>query len=140
VVSIFLYNCGIWTLIAKLENQIDVFQRMFLRRILGIRYPKKITNAELYKVTKQEAWSTVCRKRRLTLFGHTCRLPEGAPARTTLLEALKPIKHAVGGQQHTLIRTIKKDFKKVGVTMEQAQQIAQNKQEFQTLVRRVMSC
>ena len=31
--SIFLYQCGIWTLTAKLNQTIDIFQRRFLRRI-----------------------------------------------------------------------------------------------------------
>ena len=137
---IFLYNCGLWTLTAKLEHQIDVFQRNFLRRLLNITYPKKISNSELYKVTKQTPWSSVCRQRRLTLFGHTCCLPVGAPARNTLIEALKPIKHMVGGQHHTYLRSIKKDFGKVGKSLEEALQIAQHKQEFRALVRSVMSC
>ena len=138
--SIFLYNCGLWTLTVKLEHQIDTFQRAFLRKILGITYPRKITNVELYKVTQQEPWSTVCRKRRITLFGHTCRLPQGAPARSALLEALKPTKHTVGGQKLTYIRLIKKDLKRANITLENAVQVAQNKHEFRALVRRVMSC
>ena len=136
----FLYNCGLWTLTRKLENQIDVFQRAYLRRIIGIKYPKKISNAELYKVTKQTPWSIVCRERRLTLFGHTCRLPEGAPARETLHEVLKPVKLMVGGQQLTYIRLIRNDFRKVGITLQTAMQIAQDKHEFRALVRCVMSC
>ena len=46
VCSIFLYQCGIWTLDKKLENKIDVFQRVFLRRLVGIYFPKKISNKE----------------------------------------------------------------------------------------------
>jgi hypothetical protein len=138
--SIFLYNCGLWTLTTKLEYRIDVFQRLFLRRILGVRYPKKITNIELYKVTKQEPWSTICRRRRLTLFGHICRLPEQAPARITLQEVIRPVKHMIGGQRLTYIRRVKSDFHKVNISIEQAQRIAQDKKDYRALVRRVMSC
>ena len=52
ITSIFLYQCGIWTLPQYLNNKIDVFQRSFLRRIVGITYRKNITNKELYKITK----------------------------------------------------------------------------------------
>ena len=47
----------------------------------------------------------------------------------TLIEALKPIKHMVRGQHHTYLKTIKKDFGKVGKMLEEVLQIAQNKQE-----------
>ena len=117
--SIFLHQCGIWTLTKKLESSVDVFQRLFLRRVVGIRYPKNITNQELYKITKQIPWSETCKKRRLTLFGHTNRLPYGAPSREALLECLKPIKRPVGGQKLTLIKLIRNDFQTVGETFDE---------------------
>ena len=137
--SIFLHQCGIWTLTKKLESSVDVFQRLFLRRVVGIRYPKNITNQELYKITKQIPWSETCKKRRLTLFGHTNRLPYGAPSREALLECLKPIKRPVGGQKLTLIKLIRNDFNTVGETRESSLQISSNKKDYQKLVRSVMS-
>ena len=139
VTSIFLYQCGIWTLTKKLNNNIDVFQRVFLRRIVGIRYPKKITNIELYKITNQRPWSEACKHRRLSLFGHTCRLPLGAPSREALTEALRPVKKLVGGQKTTLLGTIKSDLNTVGISIANAQQIAQDKKEFHKLINSVMS-
>ena len=139
VTSIFLYQCGIWTLTKKLNNSIDVFQRMFLRRIVGIRYPKRITNIELYKITNQQPWSEACKHRRLSLFGHTCRLPLGAPSREALTEALRPVKKLVGGQKTTLLGTIKSDLNTVGISIANAQLIAQDKKEFRKLINSVMS-
>jgi hypothetical protein len=137
--SIFLHQCGIWTLTKKLENSVDVFQRLFLRRVVGIRYPKIITNQELYKIIKQIPWSETCKKRRTTLFGHTNRLPYGAPSREALLECLKPIKRPVGGQKLTLIKLIRNYFNTVGETLESALQISSNKKDYQKLVRSIMS-
>src|SRR6266581_2799535 len=57
VSSIFLYNSELWTLTKKLENEIDVFQRILLRRILKIKYPYIITNENLYKRTKIIPWT-----------------------------------------------------------------------------------
>ena len=62
VSSIFLYQCCIWTLTVKREREIDIIQRRYLRRLIGIRYPKKITNNELYKITRQTPWSVICKK------------------------------------------------------------------------------
>ena len=36
--SIFLYNSEIWSLTQALENDIDVFQRKLLRKIMGYKY------------------------------------------------------------------------------------------------------
>ena len=137
--SIFLHQCGIWTLTEKLEKAVNVFQRLFLRRVVGICYPKKISNKELYKITKQTPWSELCRKRRLTLFGHTLRLPEGAPSKEALFECIKPVKRPVGGQKQTLIKLIRKDLNSVNRTLEEAIQTAQNKRQYKALVESVMS-
>ena len=107
---------------------------MFLRRTVGIRYPKKITNIELYKITNQRPWSEKCRLHRLTLFGHTCRLPTGAPSKEALKEVLTQVLKLPGGQKNTLIETIKKDFESVEidgkrVTITKAKKIAQDKHE-----------
>ena len=137
--SIFLHQCGIWTLTKKLENHINVFQNNFLRWIVGIRYPKKISNAELHKITNQRPWSEVCRRRRLSLFGHTCRLPQEAPSRKALFEALRKVPKLAGGQKKTLIGLIKEDLKTVGETIANAIDIAQDKHKFQELVLSVVS-
>merc|ERR1712240_816745 len=101
---------SIWklALTKHLNHKIDVFQRVFLRRIIGIKSQKgkNISNDALYKTTHQKPWFETCRYRRLTLFGHTYRLPEGAPSKETLNECLKPYKRLVGGQKTTLLGTI----------------------------------
>ena len=115
---------------------------MFLRRIVGIRYPQKITNIELYKITNQRPWSEKCRLHRLILLGHTCRLPIGAPSKEALKQVLTPVLKLPGGQKTTLIGTIKKDFESVeidGKRLPKAQTIAQNKKEYSELVNCVTS-
>ena len=49
VTSVFLYNSELWTLTKKLGEDIDIFQRKQLRRILNIYWPEKISNDELYR-------------------------------------------------------------------------------------------
>ena len=142
--SIFLYQCGTWTLTDKLNHKIDVFQRLFLKRNVGIRHNNKsnksISNKELYKITNQKQWSVTCQFRKLTLFGHTCRLPKGAPSRDALEESLRPVKKLVGGQKTTLISTIIRDFKTIDKTIGDAILTAPNKKEYRSLVDSVMSC
>ena len=78
VASVFLYK--LWTLTKKLENTVNTFQRRHLRKILGIHWPKKITNIELYTKTKTEEWSITIQRRRLNWLGHLMRLHPETPA------------------------------------------------------------
>ena len=50
VESIFLYNCELWTLTQSLEDQIDIIQRQFIRRILNIRWYERTRTAAITKV------------------------------------------------------------------------------------------
>ena len=50
----------------KKKNEIDVFRRNLLRKILKIRYPYTIRNVDLYRGTNEEIWSQVIRTRRLS--------------------------------------------------------------------------
>ena len=51
--SVLLYNCGTWALTKTDEEKLDSFHRKQLRRVLGIRYPTKISNKSLYKKCDQ---------------------------------------------------------------------------------------
>ncbi len=77
-------------------NALDAFHRRQLRYALGIYYPKKISNAELYRRTRVRPWSVVVKERRLRFLGHVLRLNSDAPARQSLQEALKPAKRKQG--------------------------------------------
>ena len=83
--SIFLYNSETWTLItASHIKQIHSFHRRLMRTVLHVRWPRIITNEDLYRRTKAEPWSkTICR-RRLNWLGHVMRLDEKTPARVAL--------------------------------------------------------
>ena len=89
VTSIFMYNSELWTLTKKLENEIDVFHRKFLRWILKIHYPFTIRNETLYEKTNEMKWSKVIETRRLRWTGHLLRLPEETPAWKAFAESNK---------------------------------------------------
>ena len=73
--SIFLYMFSeLWTLTNTKNNQINAFHRRQLRNVIGFGWPKKISNQDLYKLTKQEHWSKTFKRRRLNWFGHLMRL------------------------------------------------------------------
>ncbi len=82
--SIFLYNSETWTLTEQLNKSVDSYQRRLLREVLNIRWPRIITNEDLYRRTRVEPWSRTIRRRRLNWLGHVMRLDERTPARTAL--------------------------------------------------------
>ena len=59
------------------------------------------SNDKLYKATKQTPWSEKIAKRRLTFFGHVCRLPDTTPVKIALREALRPSKKTRGRPKNT---------------------------------------
>ena len=69
--SAFLYNSEFWSMTATAEKKIDSFHRRMLRQaIVHVRWPKKISNANLYRNTKVEPWSKTINRRRLNWLGH----------------------------------------------------------------------
>ena len=51
--SILLYNCGTWSLTKHQEENLDTYHRKQLRKILGIKYPTRLSNAKLYEKCKE---------------------------------------------------------------------------------------
>ena len=107
----FLYNCELWTLTKNKEKKVDTFQRNLLRKIMNIKWPQVITNEELMIKTKQTKWSDTIRKKRLSWYGHLCRLNEETPSQAALkhIRTNNNMKKMLGGQKTTWIKTLEKD-------------------------------
>ena len=101
----------------SLENRIDSFQRRMLRYTLDIRWPEKISNDELNKLTKKEPWSITIRRRRLNLLGHIMRLPSDTPIRKAINECFTPCKNKVGRPKQTWLHTIKDDLIRINIKL-----------------------
>ena len=108
--SVFLYNSELWTITSSTSKMIDAFHRRMLRRAIDIKWPKKISNEELYRRTKAEPWSKTIKRRRLNWLGHLMRLDDSTEARKALREALRPEKRKVGKTPTTWLKTIEKDL------------------------------
>ncbi len=115
--SVFLYNSELWTVTKSIENQINVFQRNLLKKILKINWPDKISNEDLYKKTELTEWSLVVKQRRLSWYGHLMRLPDDTPAKLALAEAEVYARKPKGGQKTTWLNLIKKDISELTITI-----------------------
>ena len=57
VKSILFYNCRTWALTLTEEERLNAYHRGQLKKILSIRYPKKITNKSLYRTCQEKPLS-----------------------------------------------------------------------------------
>ena len=109
--SVFLYNSELWGVSESDNKSIDAFHRRLLRRALGIRWPRKVSNEKLYQISKAESWSSIIARRRFTFLGHILRLHHDTPAK----ECFRPSHRKRGRPQTTWTSTIKKDLEKVNI-------------------------
>ena len=87
---ILTYNSGTWGLTKKEEDNLDAFHRQQLRRILNIKYPAHIGNAQVYKQTGEEILTLEILRNRWKLFGHVLRSNPGTPAQKAMNHYFEP--------------------------------------------------
>ena len=78
VISVFLYGCETWTLLAEAERKIKAFENKCLRKLLCIHYWEHKTNAYVRRrvesfVGPQEPLLATVKRRKLAWFGHVTR-------------------------------------------------------------------
>ena len=123
--SIFLYNAYLLAMNNSRAGKIDAFHRRLLRHAINIKWPRKLSNVALQKITKQVPWSQVIAHRRLTWFGHMVRLPENTPVKTALKEAEVPVKRPRVRPKTTWMSCMKAQLSSdLGMDWDTAKQIA----------------
>ena len=78
--SILLYNCRTLALTLTEKKSLNTFCRKQLKKILNIRYLKKITNKPLYRICQEKPLSLQIPSARLSLFDHILRREKDIPA------------------------------------------------------------
>ena len=148
--SIFLYNSELWTLTDTQEKEIDSFHRRLLRKVVNIRWPKRISNEDLYKKVGVEKWSVTIKRRRLNWLGHLMRLDPDTPVRRSLLESLTDVRRKVGRPRLTWVKKIEKDLASVDInldvygapperTIEQLVKLTEDRSTWRQIVRDIMA-
>ena len=118
VQSVVLYGSETWTMRKVDSDRIQTFHMQALRRILGIRWYDKVSNAVVNERTKLPDVPSLIADRRHSLFGHICRLPENTPASQALQLSIEahtgtpPTGLSVGaawiaGQDRSMWRTLR---------------------------------
>ena len=78
VVSVLLYGCETWTLLADTERRIEAFELKCWRRLLRLTYLDRKTNEYVRSTVKlfigpQEPLLATVKRRKLSFFRHTTR-------------------------------------------------------------------
>jgi len=107
---------------------------------MGYRYTENReywpSNDELYRETKETPWSVKIAKRRLSFFGHVCRLPETTPVKIALREALRPSKRPQGRPKTTYLKVIQTQLKKYNIqTVEDGIEKAKDREKWREISR-----
>lgn len=137
VSSVFLYNASTWTMTKTMENQIDSFQRKMIRiNVLNIKWPKKISNENLYKATKIVPWSSKIKKQRLNWFGHLTRLHPDVPAKKAIRYAQENYQKKRGRPITSWISVMKNQLEEdLELTWEDAERTAADRATWRGLVK-----
>ena len=77
VISTLLYGSETWTTYAGQESRFNTFHLRSIRRILGISWLDKVTNADVLSRAGLPSMYTLLRQRRLRWLGHVRRMDDG---------------------------------------------------------------
>ena len=94
----------------ELEKKIDTLQRNMRRKILNVKWSRKITNEETYREKREILWPTNIKHRRLIWYGHAQRLPNETPAKPVInyIEQNNDVTKLRGGQTTTWLTLFEK--------------------------------
>jgi hypothetical protein len=79
-----LYACETWETTNQITRRLQTFVNNYLRRIVNIKWFDRITNDDLWSITKQESIENQIKRRKWNWIGHTLRKERGVIVKTAL--------------------------------------------------------
>ncbi|KAI8496909.1 hypothetical protein Bbelb_255640 [Branchiostoma belcheri] len=130
-----MYNSETWTLTATHELRVNAFDTRCLRRLLGIRWFDRVSNATLRDITKQPPLTSKIRLARLRLFGHIARaVPLLEPAALLREPAPTAWSHPRGRPRRTWCDQLKDDLA-VSLNLDTTWEAAQDRTTWRSICR-----
>ncbi len=115
---ILTYNSSTWGLTIKDINNLNIFHRKQLRKVIGLKlsyHRRSMSNHQLYTIAKSRPLIIDIITSRWRLLGHILRQPIQAPAQSALSYYCREetnCKRYPGGRRTTIITTINRDIHK----------------------------
>ena len=143
---VLLYGCGTWGLTTTMTEKLCALHRRHLRILASYRWPKRISNEALYRLTKSRPLSIDIQQSRLHLLGHCLRMPTDTPAQLALTMTVNTnLKGKRGRPPKCLLSTLRIDMEKVGLTLrnmkgiEELRKLAADKQQWEETIEHIYS-
>ena len=133
VKPVLLYGSETWRTTATNIKNIQSFINKCLRRILGVHWPEKISNLNLWQQTRQKPVEQEILQRRWRWIGHTLRKPTSSTTRHALIWNPQG-KRKRGRPRNTWRRDLEADTKELSLTWGRLERLAQDRDAWRTLV------
>ena len=133
ILSVLFYGSECWKMTQRINNKLEVFQNRCLRRILGIYWPNKISNAELRKRTGTRSVVTEVRGRRWKWIGHVCRMERTAIPRIAMRWTPEGRRNR-GRPKETWRRTVERESRDLQLTWDTITSRAQDRWQWRRFV------
>ena len=133
VLSTLLYGSECWRMTDSDLYKLSVFHTRSLRRILGIFWPRTISNEDLLAQCKQESMATILMKRRWRWLGHVIRGGSDSITKTALHWTPEG-KRKRGRPKNTWRRTVEAELKTLNHSWGTVEKLARDRQEWRTFV------
>ena len=115
VISTLLYGSETWTTYAGQERRLNSFHLGTIRRILGISWQDKVTNADVLSRAGLPTMYTLLRQRRLRWLGHVRRMEDGRIPKDILYGELALGRRTTGRPHLRYKYVCARDMKAVGI-------------------------
>ena len=144
IFPVVLYGCEAWSLTAREERKLRVFENMLLRRIFGPRRDevtgewRRLHNEELNGLYSSPNIVRVIKSRRMTWAGHVARMGEERGAyrfQVGKSEGKRPL----GRPRHSWVDNIRMDLQEVACGYGDWIRLAQDRDGWRKLVNTVMN-
>jgi hypothetical protein len=123
VKSVLRRWCETWKLTNEITNKLRTFVYWILRRVIGIRWPKIISNTDLWETTGEKPIILKVRMRKWRRFGHAVRMGDTSPVKQALDWNSRGVKRR-GQLTKTWKRTVLDEAGKCGKTWSQVKGLA----------------
>ena len=133
VKTILLYGAETWKTAKSLLHKLQVFMNNWLRRILNIRLPEKISNKELWQKTNQPPVEEELKRRKWRWIGHTLRKPKHNITRQAL-QWNPQGKRGRGRPRNTWRRDLIAEMEIEGYRWQDLERMSQNRTRWRTVV------
>ena len=134
VVSTAIYASETRKSTRTIQNKLDVFHQRNLRKIIGVTWKDKVSNAEVLARTGQKRLQDIAGERRFRFAGHVMRMAPERPARRVIEWTPADGRRKRGRPKKTWRSTFREDLQATGVSWSEKEIMAADRVRWRNLL------